>query len=334
MADKQPVRSVSAAEKAEPKNPAFAGLASLEPQTGNLLLEQAAQQPGQSGPDALLQLNRQYGNAHIQRALEDEREPDGSLPVDRRGELTGYVAREIQRARAGGSPLPAPLHRQLGDQLQGDFSQVRLHTDRQADRLSGQLQARAFTLGNNIFFRKGAYAPHTARGRFTLLHELTHVQQQSGSPDHSGGPLRLGPERDRFEQQANQTAARQAGLSSAGSVPHPLIQREGGSTAPATTVTAPRRMPPLPPSSKPALHQAPNTALPPIPGRQPAVTAQQPAQQTAPQTVPQPVTQPAVQHPAPQGKALPPIPAPKTASKTPAPVTNPVPPELEAMGVT
>ena len=326
----------------------------IQTQSENILLEQAAEQPAQSSPDTLLKLHRQYGNAQVQRAL-DEDQP-GSVPVNPRGELSQHVAREIQRARSGGSPLPGPLNQQVSEQLNGDFSQVRLHTDRQADRLSEQLQARAFTSGNNIFFRQGAYAPHSARGRHTLLHELTHVMQQSGSPD-SSGPLKLGPAGDRFEQEADQTAAhsaaRQSGVSAAQSVQRALVQRsmvqrEGGNTSPSTTSQPPRRLPPLPPQPSPVVsnpvtqnttvnptaHQVPRGPLPPVPVRQQPVIAPQTTTQTSPQTAQQTGPKTGTKPPVPQNKALPPLPAPKTAPKTPPPVQNPIPETLKEMGVT
>jgi hypothetical protein len=59
---------------------------------------------------------------------------------------------------------------------------VRLHTDARADQLSRSLQALAFTAGNDIFFRRGGYAPGSTTGRHLLAHELAHVaQQRSGT---------------------------------------------------------------------------------------------------------------------------------------------------------
>jgi hypothetical protein len=65
-------------------------------------------------------------------------------------------------------------------QLGHDFSHVRVHTGAGADRSSTELGARAYTVGNEVVFRKGEYAPHTPRGRRLLAHELTHVVQQTG----------------------------------------------------------------------------------------------------------------------------------------------------------
>jgi hypothetical protein len=63
-----------------------------------------------------------------------------------------------------------------------DFSQVRVHTDAQAARSTRAVDALAYTVGQNIVFGAGQYAPATAMGRKLLAHELTHVLQQTGAP--------------------------------------------------------------------------------------------------------------------------------------------------------
>jgi hypothetical protein len=65
--------------------------------------------------------------------------------------------------------------------LGADLSGVRIHADRRADELSRLLQARAFTTGQHVFFRRGAYDPVSSGGRALLAHELTHVVQQRGA---------------------------------------------------------------------------------------------------------------------------------------------------------
>lgn len=63
-----------------------------------------------------------------------------------------------------------------------DFGKVRVHTDERAAEAARALNARAFTLGHDIVFAAGEYAPETSGGRFLLAHELTHVLQQSDIP--------------------------------------------------------------------------------------------------------------------------------------------------------
>jgi hypothetical protein len=59
-----------------------------------------------------------------------------------------------------------------------DFSAVRVHTDGAAAESAGALGAEAYTLGSDIVFAQGRYAPRAESGRELLAHELAHVVQQ------------------------------------------------------------------------------------------------------------------------------------------------------------
>ena len=65
-----------------------------------------------------------------------------------------------------------------------DFSGVRVHTSRQAAESARALGARAYTVGSDIVFASGQYAPGIPAGDRLLAHELAHVLQQSplGTP--------------------------------------------------------------------------------------------------------------------------------------------------------
>jgi Domain of unknown function (DUF4157) len=60
-----------------------------------------------------------------------------------------------------------------------DFSGVRVHTGTQAAASAAALHANAYTVGRDIVFAAGRYAPGSREGRRLLAHELTHVVQQS-----------------------------------------------------------------------------------------------------------------------------------------------------------
>lgn len=59
-----------------------------------------------------------------------------------------------------------------------DFSQVRIHTNTSAAETARMLGALAFTVGRDIGFAKGQYAPGSTAGDRLLAHELAHVMQQ------------------------------------------------------------------------------------------------------------------------------------------------------------
>ena len=61
-----------------------------------------------------------------------------------------------------------------------DFGGVKVHTDSRSDQLNQSIQARAFTTGQDVFFRQGEYNPGSRGGQELLAHELTHVVQQNG----------------------------------------------------------------------------------------------------------------------------------------------------------
>lgn len=108
------------------------------------------------------------------------------LTVQRREAIEGGAASSdlestISQARSSGMPLGEPICRQMEGAFSSDFSGVRVHTNNTADTLNRSLNARAFTTGNNIFFKKGEYNPSNSTGKELLAHELTHVVQQGGS---------------------------------------------------------------------------------------------------------------------------------------------------------
>jgi hypothetical protein len=63
-----------------------------------------------------------------------------------------------------------------------DFSQVRLHADARAADSARAVNALAYTVGSDIVFGAGQYAPGTAAGKRLLAHELTHAVQQGSKP--------------------------------------------------------------------------------------------------------------------------------------------------------
>ncbi|MBM0744563.1 DUF4157 domain-containing protein [Phormidium sp. CLA17] len=88
----------------------------------------------------------------------------------------------IQQARSGGQPLADPIRQPMEQAFGADFSGVKVHTDTQSDQLNRSIQAKAFTTGQDVFFRQGAYEPGSRGGQELIAHELTHVVQQTGSP--------------------------------------------------------------------------------------------------------------------------------------------------------
>jgi hypothetical protein len=123
-------------------------------------------------------------------------------------ELDDENTKKIDRQRGQGQPLNSALEEQTSRACNVDFSSVRVHTSQKSDALSRQLNATAFTTGQDIFFRDGAYQPHTTEGQELIAHELTHVVQQASGAvgGDSSGKLTVNPPDDKYEREADAVA--------------------------------------------------------------------------------------------------------------------------------
>jgi hypothetical protein len=119
--------------------------------------------------EAVLELQRKTGNRAMNGLLE------GNVPSPLGSELSSH----------SGQPLNPDLRRTFELTLGRDLTSVRVHTDRDAARMAEAEGARAFTVGSDVYFGLGEYAPATGPGRHLIAHELTHVLQQA----HSLGAL-------------------------------------------------------------------------------------------------------------------------------------------------
>jgi hypothetical protein len=86
-----------------------------------------------------------------------------------------------QVLHSSGAPLTPAVRSEMETRIGHDFSAVRVHTDERAQRSAAELNAEAFTVGHDIAFAQGRYAPESSLGRRLLAHELTHVVQQSNT---------------------------------------------------------------------------------------------------------------------------------------------------------
>lgn len=87
--------------------------------------------------------------------------------------------------RSPGRPLDTAARRFMEPRFGQDFSQVRVHTDAKATESARAVNARAFTVGRDVVFGTGQFAPGTTQGRRLLAHELAHFSQQNGPLDRN-----------------------------------------------------------------------------------------------------------------------------------------------------
>ncbi len=84
----------------------------------------------------------------------------------------------IQSMRSSGQSLSESVRDFFEPRFGYDLSQVRVHTDSRAAEAASAVNASAFTVGRDIVFGDGQYAPEMNSGKQLLAHELTHVLQQ------------------------------------------------------------------------------------------------------------------------------------------------------------
>ncbi|MFB2769541.1 DUF4157 domain-containing protein [Pelatocladus sp. BLCC-F211] len=94
---------------------------------------------------------------------------------------TADLENSIQQARGSGQTIADEVRQPMEKAFGNNFSGVRVHTDATSHKLNKSIQARAFTTGQDIFFKRGEYNPESQQGQELLAHELTHVVQQNGN---------------------------------------------------------------------------------------------------------------------------------------------------------
>ena len=123
-----------------------------------------------------------------------------------------------------GRPLEAPVQAGMEARLGHDFSRVRVHTDAGAAASAQAVDAQAYTVGSDVVFGAGSYAPQTSGGASLLAHELAHtVQQRDAAP---AAELSVAPPDSPAEHHADRAATGERGAAT---------------SAPAATATLMRR---------------------------------------------------------------------------------------------
>src|SRR5256885_12630198 len=110
--------------------------------------------------------------------------------------------------RSPGQPLDAQTRAFMEPRFGHDFSTVRVHADGRAAQSAKAVNALAYTVGSNIVFSIGRYAPDVAAGRQLLAHEPEHVVQQNSHAGMTLDTLGIGSADDAGEQQADRLARR------------------------------------------------------------------------------------------------------------------------------
>ncbi len=129
-------------------------------------------------PKCLKGLTRLLGNDNKEKKLQAKE------THDKTAEVTPQIETNINALKGGGQPLPESTRTFYEERFGHDFSQVRVHSGADAKRSAREVNANAYTIGHDIVFGEGCFAPGTQDGRRLIGHELTHVVQQSRADEN------------------------------------------------------------------------------------------------------------------------------------------------------
>ncbi len=126
-----------------------------------------------------------------------QRKPISSF-IQRKG-AGGVMAGEavsagINSSRGNGQSLDAGTQSFMENRFGADFGNVNIHTGSEAIQMNRQLNARAFTVGSDIYFNDGQYNTNSTEGKHLLAHELTHTIQQGSSASKAPGLIQRSPD--------------------------------------------------------------------------------------------------------------------------------------------
>lgn len=119
-------------------------------------------------------IHRKCNACDEEDAMKIQRKPIPSADVP--SQSPAHVSNAVS---AGGDPLDGGSRSFFEPRLGYDLSSVRIHTDSTAAESARAIDAKAYTIGNNIVFGKGEYQPDNQSGKHLLAHELAHVTQSA-----------------------------------------------------------------------------------------------------------------------------------------------------------
>ncbi len=141
---------------------------------------------GVKQPNPYVPVQRKCAECEQEEELQRKEEHHLSVPAQARPfnhstekRKTSDLDQYIPSLGHGRQPLPPSVRAFFEPRFGQDFSGVRVHTDSQANESAKSVNALAYTVGRDIVFGTGQYAPETTSGKKLMAHELTHVVQQS-----------------------------------------------------------------------------------------------------------------------------------------------------------
>jgi Domain of unknown function (DUF4157) len=104
--------------------------------------------------------------------------------------------------RSPGQPLDAETRAFMEPRFGHDFSRVRVHADARAAESARMVNALAYSVGRDVVFGAGLYAPGTRAGHRLMAHELAHTIQQGDAQPGALERLEIGSPESGDEHEA------------------------------------------------------------------------------------------------------------------------------------
>jgi hypothetical protein len=136
--------------------------------------------------DAIMHMpDKNFIQRKISQCNEEElqRKPLAPL-IQRKESLAGTLAsdatsNQMYLSKGNGSGIDSNTQTFMQSRFGADFSDVKIHAGNDSIQMNRELNAKAFTVGNDIYFNEGQYNPDSIEGLHLLAHELTHTIQQN-----------------------------------------------------------------------------------------------------------------------------------------------------------
>jgi hypothetical protein len=158
--------------------------------------------------------------------LRVDRKADGNETL---ASLDAQATVDGARSASAGKGLDGEVRGPMENAFGADFGDVRIHDGAAAGKAAGDLNARAFTTGNDIFFGSGQFDPGSEDGEHLLGHELAHVVQQGSGAKGTGNGPTISSAGDASEHEADRAAdavVRGESVGALGSGPTSAIHRD------------------------------------------------------------------------------------------------------------
>jgi hypothetical protein len=94
---------------------------------------------------------------------------------------TEELQAKLETNKGGGQAMDDKTRGEMESKMGADLGDVRIHTGAEAHDMAEGINAKAFTYGQDVYFKNGNYNPSSKDGKNLLAHELTHTQQQKGA---------------------------------------------------------------------------------------------------------------------------------------------------------